>query len=704
MDQIYKNFVKETFNSNGKLIGIEFNYPENYNFGFDVVDELAKRYPEQRALLWLSADKEEKVFTFSDISKLSNKAANLFVSKGIKKGDVVMLIVKRHYQFWPIIVALHKIGAIVVPATFLLTEKDLIYRYDTSGTKAVICTGDGDVSNAVEAAKEKCKSVKLLFSVNSEDKDGWINFDKEFESQSDVFERPVGDAATRADEISIMYFTSGTTGYPRIAAHSHTYSIGHIITAVHWHNVKRNGLHFTISDTGWGKSVWGKLYGQWMAECCVFAYDFEKFDANDILSVMEKYRITTFCAPPTMYRFMIKEDMKSYDLSSITYLTTAGEALNPEVFRQVKEATGIEIMEGFGQTETTLTIGNLANSRSVVTGSMGKPSPQYNTILVDNDGNEVDPGIVGEIAIDTSKGAPVGMFLGYYKDEELTKRVWSNNLYRTGDMAWRDENGNFWFVGRADDLIKSSGYRISPFEIESVLMEHPSVTECAVTGVPDEIRGQIIKATVVLSPRYSPSDALADELKTFVKRLTAPYKYPRVIEFVKELPKTISGKVRRVEIRAKDTPSALPVSEEKTLFEKLDIKNFSFILPLIQLFKDSVNEPKLDEEHIKAIKDAVVNGDIEFFTATQGGQIVGICSVSYLFTTYVSDKVGIFDDFFILEEHRGKGIARSLVNYVFSLAREKGIKSLWVSSEKHREMYRGLGFNRNLRGLLVWNS
>ena len=704
MTPLYKQFVAETFNSNKKLIGIDFHYPDTFNFGFDVVDALAEDYPEKNAMIWLSSTKEKRVFSFSDISRQSNRAANLFVRQGIKKGDVVMLILKQHHQFWPIMVALHKIGAIAVPATFMLTEKDLVYRFNVAKVKAVVCTGDGAVADAVDAALPECPTVLHRFSANSAPRDGWVDYDADAENESDVFERPAGADEPRADEIMLMYFTSGTTGYPRIAAHAHTYALGHIITAVHWQNVSPDGIHLTMSDTGWGKAVWGKLYGQWLAETCIFAYDSNAFDAKDMLSVLEEQKITTFCAPPTIYRFLIQEDIAKYDLSSLNYLTTAGEALNPEVFKRIKEATGIEIMEGFGQTETTLTICNLKNSRSVSIGSMGKPSPQYKLLLVDNEGNKVEPGVVGEIAIDTSGGAPVGMFLSYYLDEELTKQVWHDGLYHTGDMAWADENGNYWFVGRTDDLIKSSGYRISPFEVESALMEHHAVMECAVTGVPDEIRGQIVKATIVLAPGYSPTGALADEIQSFVKRNTAPYKYPRVIEFADELPKTISGKIRRAEIRGKDTLPGAGSPGAGIRFDKLGAEEFNGIVPLINLYKSSVGEKELAIGQLDALKSAVRKDKIEFFVAREGEEIVGMCSISFMFSTYICDNVGVFDDFYLLENQRGKGLAREFVNYIFGEMLSRGISSVWVSAGNDRDMYMSFGFEADLGGLLVWNA
>ena len=704
MEPVFKQFIAETFNQNGKLVGIDFHYPEDFNFGFDVVDVLAGRYPDDNALVWLSREKEKKVFTYSQMSKLSNRAANLFVGQGIKKGDVVMLILKRHHQFWPIMTALHKIGAIAVPATFLLTEKDLVYRFNTAGVKAVVCTGDGAVADAVDAALAECETVKLRFSANSPPREGWIDYDESVKNESDSFKRPTGADAPLASEIMLMYFTSGTTGYPRIAAHAHTYALGHIITGVHWHGTRPGDLHLTISDTGWGKAVWGKLYGQWLGEVCIFAYDFDKFDAKDILSVLEENKINTFCAPPTIYRFLIQEDLGKYDLSALRYLTTAGEALNPEVFKRIKDATGIEIMEGFGQTETTLTICNLLNSRSVSIGSMGKPSPQYKLLLVDNDGIRVEPGVVGEIAIDTSDGAPVGMFLGYYRDEELTKQVWHDGLYHTGDMAWADENGNYWFVGRTDDLIKSSGYRISPFEIESVLMEHHAVMECAVTGVPDDIRGQIVKATITLAPGYSPTDALADEIQAFVKKLTAPYKYPRIIEFADELPKTISGKIRRAEIRGRDIKTAVAPAKTDVVLEKLQVADFSRLAPLLQLYKNSVMEERLTEQQLAALETAVAADQIEFYIAKRGEELIGMCSVSFLFSTHACDHIGVFDNLYLLEKQQGKGIARRLVNFVRQEMSERGVTSIRVSANRDIEMYVSLGFETELGGVYAFNA
>ena len=546
MSLLYQNYVVEKFDEKGTIEELDFRIPDDFNFGYDVVDVLGTEKPDKRAMVWLSKNKEEKVFTYGDIKKYSTMTANYFKSLGIQKGDRVMLILKRHYQFWFSIVALHKIGAIVIPATNLLTKKDLVYRFNAAGVKAVVCTPDGEVADHVDASIPESPTVKIKIMVNGARGD-WVDFDQEIQAQPDEMER----MDTNKDETLLMYFTSGTTGYPKIAAHKHTYAIGHIATAAYWHNVEQDGLHLTVSDTGWGKAVWGKLYGQWFCESCIFVYDFDKFDAHDLLSVIEQYRITTFCAPPTIYRFFIQEDITKYDLSSLKYGTIAGEALNPEVFYKFYEATGIKLMEGFGQTETTLVIANFIGMEPKP-GSMGKPSPQFDVDLVDADGNSVDTGNVGEIVLRTDKKVPVGMFKEYYNDPEKTKQAWHDDIFHTGDMAWRDEDGYFWYVGRTDDLIKSSGYRIGPFEIESALMEHPSVVECAVTAVPDPIRGQAVKATIVLARGYNPSDELVKEIQNFVKKNTAPYKYPRVVEFVEELPKTISGKIRRVQLREQD--------------------------------------------------------------------------------------------------------------------------------------------------------
>ena len=541
---VYSKFINTVEDKEGRLVDISFHNAEEFNFAFDCIDVLAEKCPDKLAMLFISHDKQEKRFTFRDISRYSSMTANYFESLGIKKGDRVMLVLKRHYQFWFSILALHKIGAFVIPATHLLVEHDFDYRFQSAGVSAIVCTADTDVSHQVDLAEKNYKKITKILVGGQ--RDGWHNFNEEMPAFSDTYERKP-DSACGSDPL-LMFFTSGTTGYPKIATHNHKYPLGHFITAKYWHNVNPDGIHFTISDTGWGKALWGKLYGQWLCEAAIFVYDFDKFQADDILPMFKKYNITTFCAPPTMYRFFIKEDLSQYDLSSLEYTTTAGEALNPEVYEQWKKATGLRLMEGFGQTETTLTVGTL---RGMVAkpGSMGRPSPLYDVDVVLDDGTSAGVGETGEVVVRTDKNEPCGLFMGYYGDEENTKKAWHDGLYHTGDLAWRDEDGYLWFVGRIDDVIKSSGYRIGPFEIESVIMELPYVLECAVTAVPDEIRGQIVKASIVLTKNTQGSDALKKEIQDYVKTHTAPYKYPRVVEFLEELPKTISGKIRRVELR-----------------------------------------------------------------------------------------------------------------------------------------------------------
>ncbi|MBR6754336.1 MAG: AMP-binding protein [Clostridia bacterium] len=543
---IYKQFVDETFDEQGRLTDIKIHCEDNFNFAYDVVDALAAKVPSKRAIQWVGNDGNEMEFTFADISKLSSKAANYFAMLGIKKGDRVMLVLKRHWQFWVCMIALHKLGAVAVPATNQLVEHDFEYRFNAGEISAIVCTGEGSTAAEAERAAEKAPTLKTKIMVRGQ-REGWHDFDSNFVRCSSSFAR----VENSKDDPSIMFFSSGTTGYPKLAMHSFSYPLGHIVTARHWHHVDPEGLHFTISDTGWGKALWGKLYGQWFCEAGVFVYDFDRFDASKLLPMFAKYNITTFCAPPTMYRFFIREDLSKYDLSSLKHASIAGEALNPEVFKRFYDATGLKLMEAFGQTETTLTVGNLVG-HDPKPGSMGKPSPAYDIDIVLEDGTSAGVGEEGEVVIKLDKGRPFGLFLGYYKNEEATNNVLRDGVYHTGDTAWRDEDGNFWYVGRVDDVIKSSGYRIGPFEIESVIMELPYVLECAITGVPDETRGQVVKATIVLTKDKEPSDELVKEIQNYVKTHTAPYKYPRKVEFVESLPKTISGKIRRKELREKD--------------------------------------------------------------------------------------------------------------------------------------------------------
>ncbi len=540
-------FIETETDENGVFSAIRFKNTDKFNFAYDVVDALGKTKPDKLAMLHLDAKKTERRFTFSDMSRESSRTANYFRSLGIKKGDRVMLVLKRHYQFWFSVLALHKIGAVMIPATDQLVKKDFEYRFNAADIKAVICTSDGDAANQIDLSLAACPGLEIKAIVGGS-RPGWHDFNAEMPAFSDEFERvDVG-----GNDAMLMFFTSGTTGYPKIAMHSYLYPLGHYPTARYWHLVDPEGIHFTISDTGWGKALWGKLYGQWLSEAAIFTYDFERFHADDILPLFAKYHLTTFCAPPTMFRFFIKEDLTKYDLSSLKHVTIAGEALNPEVYEQFRKATGLSLHEGFGQTESTLVIGYFAGM-PVTPGAMGKPSPLYDVDLVSPDGKSVEVGETGEIVIRVDKGHPAGLFLGYYNDEESTKKAWRGGYYHTGDTAWRDENGCFHYVGRTDDLIKSSGYRIGPFEIESVIMELPYVLECAVIGVPDEVRGQVVKASIVLTKGTQPSEELKKDIQNYVKEHTAPYKYPRIVEFLTELPKTISGKIRRVELRSKST-------------------------------------------------------------------------------------------------------------------------------------------------------
>ena len=541
-DRIYRNYIDVVENQNGTPTSITFKNTENFNFGFDLVDALADREPEKLAMLHISRDKTERRITFKDVKKISNQCANYFKSLGIKKGDRVMLVLKRHYQFWYAMIALNKLGAIAIPATNQLQEHDFEYRFRSAGISAILCTADGDTAHQVEIAAENCPDLKHKLIVNGT-REGWRSFDEEYPLYSTHYNRPETDAPG-GEDLMLMFFTSGTSGYPKLAAHNYKYPLGHFHTAKYWHNVDPDGLHFTISDTGWAKSMWGKLYGQWLCEAAIFVYDFDRFDAADILPMFAQHRITTFCAPPTMLRMMVKQDISKYDFSSVKQMTTAGEALNPEVYRQFEKATGLQIIEGFGQTESTMMIGNMVGAPHKI-GSMGRKVPVYNVELHDADGNPVAVGETGEIVVNIKDGLPCGLSVGYYGDEEKTAENWHDGFYHTGDVAWQDEDGYFWYVGRADDVIKSSGYRIGPFEIESVIMELPYVLECGVSAEPDEVRGQVVKASIVLVNGTEPSDALKQEIQNYVKQKTAPYKYPRIVVFRESLPKSVSGKIQR---------------------------------------------------------------------------------------------------------------------------------------------------------------
>ena len=540
-DRIYKKYTEIEENENGTPLSIKFKNTEKFNFGFDVIDAIADKTPDKTAMLHISKDGTERPFTFKDLKKATNQCANYFKSLGIKKGDRVMLVLKRHYQFWFAIMGLNKLGAIAIPATNQLVEHDFDYRFKSAGVNTIICTADGDTANQVDLAAKNNPQVVNKLIVNGS-KEGWRSFDEEYTLYSTHFNRTEDTAC--GDDLMLMYFTSGTSGYPKIATHTHKYPLGHFHTAKYWHNVDPDGLHFTISDTGWAKAAWGKIYGQWLCEAGIFVYDFDRFDAAEILPMFKKHNITTFCAPPTMLRMLIKQDISQYDLSSVKHMTTAGEALNPEVYRQFEKITGLQILEGFGQTESTMIIGNMIGAPHKI-GSMGKPAPIYDVSIVDPDGNPVPVGETGEIVINIKDGLPCGLATCYYGDEEKTAETWKDGFYHTGDTAWMDEDGFYWYVGRVDDVIKSSGYRIGPFEIESVIMELPYVLECGVSAAPDEVRGQVVKASIVLVKGTEPSEELKKEIQKYVKEKTAPYKYPRIVVFKDSLPKTVSGKIQR---------------------------------------------------------------------------------------------------------------------------------------------------------------
>ncbi|WP_251212277.1 AMP-binding protein [Adlercreutzia murintestinalis] len=587
MRNIHLRYVNEEYDENGLLTKFELHNEPQYNFAYDVVDDIAMHDANRRAMVWCNPEGEEHVFTFADMKRWSDKTANFLADQGIGRGDKVLVVLRRHYQFWFVALALAKLGAVMVPATFMLKEHDMTYRLNGAGIKAVIATSAGEVADVVDAVVKECPSVEKLILVNPAgaglterdehgalldggrgfgsalsgeagicalpaERAGWIDFNTEVRAASEVFER----RETLADEPMLLYFSSGTSGNPKMVLHNSLYSLGHLITAKHWHNVRPDGLHFTIADTGWGKAVWGKFYGQWLMEAAVLTYDFDRFHASEILDLIGRYGVTTFCAPPTMYRMMMQEDLGAYDLSSLEYSTTAGEALNPDLFDFWKENTGLTIFEGFGQTETPLTIGNLTNS-TPRPGSMGKPVPLYTVAILREDGTACATGETGEVCIHIDPH-PAGIMMEYYRDPEKTAATMHDGWYHTGDTAWEDEDGYYWYVGRNDDVIKSSGYRIGPFEIESVMLEHPAVREVAVTGVPDELRGMAVKATVVLADGFAGSDELTRELQAWVKDQTAPYKYPRIVEYVDELPRTVNGKIRRVAIREADKQQVVP--------------------------------------------------------------------------------------------------------------------------------------------------
>ena len=536
----------EDFKANYKV-----NVPENFNFGFDIVDAWADSEPEKKALVWCDDHDHERIFTFTDIKKLSNRAANFFRSIGIRKGTVVMLILRRRWEYWVCATALHKLGAILIPGSLQLTKKDIVYRGNSASVQTIVCVNDPFVIEQIETAEGDVPSLQNKVMV-VDHREGWLTLNDELERFSDEFERPTDDQATRWDDIMLVYFTSGTTGMPKMVQHNFAYPLGHIITAKYWQRVEENKLHMSVSDSGWAKFGWGKIYGQWICGAVVFAYDMDKFVPLHLLEKITKYKVTTFCAPPTMFRFMLQEDVTKFDLSCIHHCCIAGEPLNPEVFKKWYNLTGLELCEGFGQSEGPVLIANFQWFKPIP-GSTGKPSPLFDIQLIDSDGNVCEDGDEGTIAImDVKHNPPTGLFTGYFKNPEMTEEKLGGAYYDTGDVAWRDSKGYYWFVGRNDDVIKCSGYRIGPFEVESAMLEHPAVVECAITGAPDPIRGQVVKATVVLAEGYEGTPALTKELQNHVKHVTAPYKYPRVIEYVKELPKTLGGKIKRAQIRRAD--------------------------------------------------------------------------------------------------------------------------------------------------------
>ena len=555
MRNINLRYVRETFDENGLLKHLDIDCPDDFNFGYDIVDDIAVNDPQRLAMVWEHENGECRKFTFADIKRLSDKTCNYLSSKGIGKGDFVMLVLKHSYQFWFICVALHKMGAIAVPATFMLKPHDIEYRIDAAGLKAAIVTDDDDIVESFERAGNIDK-LACKFVVNGH-RDGWFDFDREMEECSEVWER----VPTKSTDRFLMYFTSGTSGNPKMAVHDYSYPLGHILLAKHWQQVEPDGLHWTVADTGWAKNAWGKFYGQWIMEAAVFVYEYDRFEPHHIMDMIEKHNVSTFCCPPTMFRLYLNAGIEGHDLSSLKNCCIAGEPLSPDTFNTWYKATGLKLMEAFGQTESSVIVGTL-KGMTPKPGSMGKPSPQFHVELLDKEGNPVRPGEEGEICVSISPRVP-GIFVEYHRDEVKTNETLRDGWHHTGDVAWKDEDGYFWYLGRNDDIIKSSGYRISPFEIESVLVEHPAVLEVAVTGVPDPIRGQLVKATIILREAYQPTDELKKELQQFTKSRTAPYKYPRVIEFVDAIPKSISGKVRRVVIRNRDIKDLIPEPEDK---------------------------------------------------------------------------------------------------------------------------------------------
>lgn len=539
---IYQKFCKEVTDNEGNLKSISLDYPENFNFGYDVVDAIADTEPQKTALVWCNTENQEHIFTFSDVKKFSNQMANVFKKSGLKRGDRVMVVLKRHYEYWFATVALHKLGITMIPATHMLTVNDLVYRVKASKVSAIVCTAQNDVPEKIKSALEKAQTTCTLWTVQT-NAEGFRNLTDEMQSASDELSR----AETHVTDHMLLYFTSGTTGHPKGVIHDFSYPLAHIVTAKYWHQAVDGGLHFTVAETGWAKASWGKIYGQWLIGSAVMVYDFDNFDPKQLTSVINKYGVTSFCAPPTVYRYLVRKGIP--DMPSLKHASTAGEMLAPEVFRLFTERTGLPLCEGYGQTETTLLMGNF-KGQTPVEGSMGTISPFYNIELRGKNGEPTPVGEIGEVVIvPPQHGRQVGVFCDYLDNKEQYDYVWRGGVYHTGDAAYMDENGRYWFHGRFDDIIKTGGFRVGPYEVENVLMEHPAVTECSVIGVPDALRGQAIKAVIILSQGFETSKELEKEIKDFCNSKLAEYKWIRIIEFTKEMPKTISGKIRRTELR-----------------------------------------------------------------------------------------------------------------------------------------------------------
>ena len=648
------------------------NIPERFHFAYDIVDEYARISPRKRALIWCDLKGSEKTFTFGDISRLSNKAANVFKAHGLQKGDPVILMLKRRWQYWVAAVALLKVGCVLIPATAQLQKKDIVYRVQASSARAVICVEEPEVQEHVLASAPECDTLSALFTLG--EADGFFNFDAEMEAASDLWEKPHDLPAN--DDIMLMYFTSGTTGMPKMAAHSWTYPLAQTVTAFYWHNLSDQDIHIAVADTGWAKAGWGKLYGQWICGATLFVYDFDRFIAADMLAMLEKYKVTAFCAPPTVYRFMIKEDLAAYDLSSLRWANCAGEPLNPEVYDRFLEATGIKIHEGFGQSETTPLL-MTSKWMEPKTGSTGRPSPAYDIALVDAEGNDVEDGVEGEIVIRLDKGHPAGLFLGYHRNQEQTDAVFYDGLYHTGDMAWRDVDGYFNFIGRSDDVIKSSGYRIGPFEVESALLTHPAVLECAITAVPHPERGQVVKATIVLTKGYLPSEELKKELQKHVKKVTAPYKYPRIVEFVEELPKTVSGKIQRKLIRTGDSMG----SAEKLMVRNAAADDAEALLAYLHQIGGETDNltfgaDAFDDMTVESEKEYIagITGKSLMLVGTMNGEIATVASVKVPVKERLSHRATLFLS--VQKKYWHRGIGTQMLGKMIDHAKQNGIEVL----------------------------